>query len=61
MVDAKNFVFKCSDSFEITDQDQKEMIIKDMPEDELWPIQFKTILMDLNLTPGSHESIEFHR
>ena len=37
------------------------MIVTNKPEDELWPIQFKTIMMDLNLTPGSLESIAFHQ
>ena len=33
----------------------------DKKEDDLLPVQFKTIMMDINLTPGSTESIEFHK
>lgn len=37
------------------------MIDTNKQEEELWPVQFKSILMDINLTPGSTESINFHK
>lgn len=37
------------------------MIITKRPESELQPIQFKKIQMDLNLTPGSKQSLDFHK
>ena len=33
----------------------------DEKEDDQVPVQFKTIMMYINLTPGSTESIEFHK
>lgn len=37
------------------------MIITKRPESELQPIQFKKIQMDLNFTPGSKQSLDFHK
>lgn len=37
------------------------MVMKDKDPSELYPIQFKHILMDINMTPGSEESIKFHQ
>lgn len=43
--------------FELEKSEINEMVKTKLPASELFPIQFKHILMDINMTPGSRESI----
>jgi hypothetical protein len=57
----KNLIFECSSSTKLTQEDIDKMVSTKKPESELWPVQFKMLKMDLNLEPGSEESIHFHK
>lgn len=38
-----------------------KLVDTDLSHEHLYPISFKSVKMELNFTPGSTESIDFHK